>query len=59
MENKILIYTTFITCLGVLVISASNYLKKSIEKQPTAKEYKTPFYLGDDGKLHRNTKYTD
>ena len=58
MENEILVYITLLLSLGSLMMSISKYFKNT-EQHQTTKEYKTPFYLGDDGKLHRNTKYTD
>jgi hypothetical protein len=54
MENNFIIYTTFIMSLGAFILSASKYFKKSTEENPKIKQYKTAFYLDENGKLCRN-----
>jgi uncharacterized protein YneF (UPF0154 family) len=40
--------------LGAFILSASKYFKKSTEENPKIKQYKTAFYLDENGKLCRN-----
>lgn len=56
MENDILIYTTLLMSLGALVLSTLKYFKQQKQSDSVIKEYKTPFYLDENGKLCRNTK---